>query len=144
VTDDGTEGKAPEQQRERAPQERAPELRRERAPRKRADPFEALDPVAATAEGDPFEAGLFEERAVVDSEPGAVWEVLERGGDTAGAGTRAQVSKHSYCEQCEFFSEPPAVECHHEGTEIVEFPDVETVCVVDCPVVAERRAAGRE
>ena len=97
-------------------------------------------------EGDPFEAmgDAFTEMDVEGVQPDEVWEQLT---DAQSRGsvhehqsrTYAEVSKHSYCEQCEHFSEPPAVSCSNEGTEIVEFLNVETVRVVDCPIVAERK-----
>jgi len=57
----------------------------------------------------------------------------------AGGRTYAEVSKHRYCETCTYFSAPPDVTCSHDGTEILSFLDAETVRLVDCPVVAERR-----
>ncbi|MFT4921202.1 MAG: hypothetical protein ACI8XM_000397 [Haloarculaceae archaeon] len=97
-------------------------------------------------EGSPFEdaESVFERMDVQGVDDDAVWadlEGLEERGSAAERQRRtyAEVSKHSFCEQCEHFSEPPAVRCTHEGTEILEFPDMETVRVVDCPVVAERR-----
>jgi len=100
---------------------------------------------AGRREGDPFEAmgEAFTEMQVEGVDPDDVWQRLtsaEARGSVTQEGDRvyAEVSKHSYCEQCEFFSEPPDIVCSHEGTEIVEFLDMETVRVVDCPVVAER------
>ncbi len=97
-------------------------------------------------EGDPFESAqsAFEEMDVGDLDPDQVWEELsdaEARGSVAEARERtyAEVSKHSFCEGCKWFSEPPDVSCGHEGTEILEFVDLETVRVVDCPVVEERR-----
>jgi hypothetical protein len=97
-------------------------------------------------EGDPFEtaAQAFERMDVDDLDVDDVWEALsdaeQRGSVTESQGrTYAEVSKHSFCEHCEFFSAPPDVACSHEGTEILEFLDLETVRVVDCPVVDERR-----
>ena len=97
-------------------------------------------------EGDPFEGtrSVFEEMDVESIDPDEVWEGLE-GAEGRGSvveksdRTYAEVSKHSYCEQCEYFSEPPDVTCSHDGTEIVEFLDMDTVRLVDCPVVAERK-----
>lgn len=97
-------------------------------------------------EGDPFESmsDAFTEMEVQGVDPDEVWQRLSSA-ESAGSITReaertyAEVSKHSYCEQCEYFSEPPDVECSAEGTEIVEFLDMERVRVVDCPVVAERK-----
>jgi hypothetical protein len=96
-------------------------------------------------EGDPFASvdDAFEEVDVGDLDPDSVWEELSSAEIEAVAEkqgrTYAEVSKHSYCEQCEYFSDPPDVGCTHEGTQIVEFLDVETVRLVDCPVVAERK-----
>lgn len=95
-------------------------------------------------EGDPFEEGnLFEERDTEGIDPDTVWEELaESDGEqetrTVEGRRFAEVSKHSYCEGCEHFSAPPDVACNHEGTNIVEFLDMETVRLVDCPIVAER------
>lgn len=102
------------------------------------DPFGGPD-----SRGDPFEdEGVFERQEVGEIDPDDVWEALEAtervGGDE---GRRyAEVSKHTYCEGCEWFSEPPEVSCTREGTEIVEFLDMETVRLLNCPVVEERRA----
>jgi hypothetical protein len=63
--------------------------------------------------------------------------------DPAGSG-ESIVPKRSYCERCEFFAEPPAVGCSHDGTRIVEMVDREHFRVVDCPVVAEREALAAE
>lgn len=97
-------------------------------------------------EGDPFEesGSLFEERDTESVDPDEVWRDLASvdshdSAEDAYERTFADVSKHSYCEQCEHFSPPPDVACTNEGTDIVEFLDMETVRVVDCPVVAERR-----
>jgi hypothetical protein len=96
-------------------------------------------------EGDPFKSmgEAFTEMEVEGVDPDEVWQRLSdagEGSDTRETGrSYAEVSKHSYCEQCEYFSDPPDVECSHEGTEIVEFLDIERVRVVDCPVVAERK-----
>jgi len=101
-------------------------------------------------EGDPFDRfdDAFDREEIDRIDPDSVWEDLESA--QAGASitekrrrTYAEVSKHSYCEQCEYFSAPPDIRCGHEGTQIVEFLDMETVRVVDCPVV-ERRKELRE
>lgn len=63
--------------------------------------------------------------------------------DPVGSG-EIIVPKRSYCERCEFFSEPPAVGCSHDGTRIVQMVDREHFRVVDCPVVAEREALAAE
>lgn len=121
----------------------------------------ADDPFAdvATPEGDPFDGdagGVFERVDVDRVDPDRVWDevagedaIEDAAGDEAAgeeppeltdASSRyAEVSKHAYCEQCEHFSAPPNVSCGNPGTEIVEFVDVETVRLLNCPVVAERR-----
>lgn len=118
----------------------------------------AGDPLAdvEVSGGDPFQsnASAFERSDVDGIDPDDVWARLTDSADAetgsesaAGAEDRqstdeddvVQVSKHSYCEGCEHFSPPPDVECGHEGTEILEFVDIDTVEVANCPVVAERR-----
>lgn len=105
----------------------------------------SIDP-GGSREGDPFESmgDAFTEMDVEGVDPDDVWQRLtsaeSRGSVTQEAErTYAEVSKHSYCEQCEHFSAPPEIDCSHEGTEIVEFLDVDRVRVVDCPIVAERQ-----
>ncbi len=114
------------------------------AVRAEADPFAGLD----DREGDPFEEGLFEPVETEAVDPDRAWERLEGDADAAGTGASAvgepdgtvtEVSKRRYCERCEYFSPPPDVGCTHEGTEILGFPDRETVRMVDCPIVAQRR-----
>lgn len=103
-----------------------------------------------TREGDPFESvqGAFEQMDTGGMNPDAVWQNLASAESRGSVGdvrerSYAEVSKHSYCEQCEHFSEPPDVHCTHEGTDIIEFLDMETVRVVDCPIVAEREELER-
>lgn len=93
------------------------------------DPFDGLGEVDGSRAGEAFDDELWEDLSRSVAEP----ETEER-----GARRFAEVDKHSYCENCEHLSEPPDVECAHEGTDIVEFVDFETVRVADCPVVAER------
>ncbi|WP_436901598.1 hypothetical protein [Halovenus halobia] len=105
------------------------------------DPFSDV----GDREGDPFDSfeDTFEEMDVDKLDPDEVWQDLASAESRGSVGsarqrTYAEVSKHSYCEQCEYFSPPPDVSCGHEGTDIVEFLDMETVRVVDCPIVTER------
>jgi len=102
------------------------------------DPFADFDP----AGGDPFD-GTENVFAGAESDDG-VWERMDDARDAQVQqvpGRRyVEVSKHSYCEQCEYFSSPIEISCSHEGTEILEFTDMETVRVINCPVVEERRA----
>jgi hypothetical protein len=108
------------------------------------DPFSDM----ADREGDPFDAESVFERVDVDTiDADSVWAEIT--GDTdlsdAPAESRyADVSKHRYCEQCEHFSSPPDVRCTNEGTEILEFTDMEQVRLLDCPVVAEQRELADE
>lgn len=106
------------------------------------------DPFVDTAhrEGDPFEGmdDAFDEMEAGGVDPDEVWQDLASAESRGSVGdaterTYADVSKHSYCEQCPHFSGPPEIRCTHEGTEIVEFLDMDSVRVVDCPIVAERK-----
>ena len=58
--------------------------------------------------------------------------------EAAEAADIAEVSKHAYCETCEHFSRAPEIHCMHEGTEILDFTDMGSVRVANCPIVAER------
>ena len=110
---------------------------------------DAPDPEDRT--GDPFTSpdSAFERMDVGDLDEDEVWEAIadaEARGSVADAAERtyAEVSKHRFCETCPHFTDPPAIACTHEGTEILEFLDLETVRVVDCPIVEERRELRRE
>lgn len=85
--------------------------------------------------------GLFDEEPVPEIDTDVVWEQLDEDEppelpDDAAGDVRV-VAKRSYCEQCPYFSEPPDVQCSHEGTEILELVDMEHFRVVDCPKVRE-------
>jgi hypothetical protein len=116
------------------------------------------DPLAAPDDGEEGSelAGsemdeAFDDMAVDDVETDEVWSDVTEGDDeslpaeTAPADERvdgasiAEVSKHDYCESCEYFSEAPEIHCTHDGTEILDFLDMETVRLSDCPIVAERK-----
>lgn len=102
---------------------------------------------------DPFEA-----MDVEDIEEEEVWESLEEeeeGTETTdqpgvGSGSEAErverddphaerpdhvVEKTSYCQRCRFLSDPPDLQCTHEGTDIVEVVDSERFRVRGCPMV---------
>ena len=107
--------------------------------------FEEID--NETLPGDEIEDGddldeEFEEMDVEGEDPDEVWEDIAEDSkfdidpETADI---AEVSKHEYCERCEFFTGPPEVRCTNEGTEILDFIDMETVRLANCPIVAERR-----
>jgi hypothetical protein len=109
------------------------------------DPFTDMD----AREGDPFEGGesAFERVDVGGVDADSVWEEITSEdeeestpdlGEMSGS-PDAEVSKHRYCEQCEFFSAPPDVGCSHDEAQILEFVDMETVRLRNCPVVAEQR-----
>ncbi|WP_254279114.1 hypothetical protein [Haloarcula marina] len=107
------------------------------------DPFDGM----AERGGDPFGGSgesVFESVDVESVDADEVWASLDEDAptDSEGESRYAEVSKHRYCEQCEYFSAPPDVHCTKDGTEIVEFLDVETVKLLDCPVVAEQRELG--
>ncbi|WP_247009837.1 hypothetical protein [Halorientalis litorea] len=101
------------------------------------DPFDSFSDVPD--EDDPFEA--FESAGVEEIDPDAVWDSLADGADgDAEEQVFSEVSKHRFCERCEHFTGPPEVNCTYEGAAIVEFLDMETVRLLDCPIVAEQRA----
>lgn len=123
-------------------------------PGDRADPWDEL------AELDPF--GTPDREAPFDALDAAFDEPADPGGPTlddpavsgavdppdgAGGPGRAPddppgidvVPKRTYCETCRYFAAPPAVECTHEGTDILEFVDRRHVRVKHCPIVATRR-----
>ncbi len=82
--------------------------------------IEADDPVDA----DPVESSLGS-AATVDQSTGSE-------GDT-----ETLVDKRAYCQQCPYFSEPPAVSCGHAGTEIIEVLKDGRFRVRNCPVVTD-------
>ncbi|MFW6018347.1 MAG: hypothetical protein ACOCPX_05955 [Halapricum sp.] len=106
----------------------------------------AGDPFADLGEAigeDPFASGDWDASGTDES----VWEDLstEPEIDTEEEGGRrvSSVDKHSFCEQCRYVTDPPEFACTHEGTEIRSFPDMDTVRVVDCPIVEERERLER-
>lgn len=134
------------------------------APKTDDDPFTELDagtPDAAdtgpldTGESDPFEG--FERP---DSDPfedfdggesgldDTVWDDLSVDSEADSLSEQregekvSEVSKHRFCEQCPHFTGPPEIRCTHDGTEILEFLDMETIRIVDCPIVEEREEMG--
>jgi len=103
------------------------------------DPFSGMD----GREGDPFGEGesVFESVDVESVDTEEVWASLDEEPSTATVeGSRyVEVSKHRFCEQCEHFASPPDAHCTNEEAEIIEFLDMETVRLLNCPVVAEQR-----
>lgn len=102
------------------------------------DPFAGMDDRGE----DPFGSGesAFERVDVGHIDADKVWAEIAADDDseTTPESRYAEVSKHRYCEQCEHFSAPPNAHCTNGGTEIMEFLDMETVRLLDCPVVAEQ------
>jgi len=102
------------------------------------DPFSGMDERGE----DPFGSGesAFERVDVGHIDADKVWAEIAADDDSEATpeSRYAEVSKHRYCEQCEHFSAPPNAHCTNEGTEIMEFLDMETVRLLDCPVVAEQ------
>ena len=102
------------------------------------DPFSEMDDRGE----DPFGSGesAFERVDVGHIDADRVWAEIAEDDDSEPTpeSRYAEVSKHRYCEQCEHFSAPPNAHCTNEGTEIMEFLDMETVRLLDCPVVAEQ------
>jgi len=111
------------------------------------DPFADMD----SRDGDPFDGAesVFETVDVEGVDPDEVWESLESEGSNSDTPSLDEsrytdVSKHRFCEQCEFFSSPPNAHCTHEEAEIIEHLDMETVRLLNCPVVAEQREIENE
>lgn len=124
------------------------------------DPFSEFDLDDGTGGADAPEDALFTEVETDEMDDEDVWAELE-GSATAGgsepdtgpeldAGSaplegedaptsgETVVRKRAYCEQCEYFSEPPNVACGFPDGEIVELVDTERFKVRNCPVVARR------
>lgn len=124
------------------------------------DPFSEFDPDDGTGGADPPEDALFTEVETDEVDDEDVWAELE-GSGTAGAGEpdtdpefdaesapleggdaptsgETVVRKRAYCEQCEYFSDPPNVACTYPDGEIVELVDTERFKVRNCPIVARR------
>ena len=112
----------------------------EQAERTDADPFADLD---EAIDEDSFAGGDWDASGTDES----VWEDLsaEPGINTEEEDGRrvSEVDKHRFCEQCRYVTDPPEIACTHEGTEILSFLDMDTVRVVDCPIVEERERLER-
>lgn len=104
-------------------------------------PVEELAASTDEADADLFETAFREANPeALDTE--ALWDELESF-ESAWPEDRADdvtvVAKRNFCQRCPHLSDPPAFQCTHEGTEILEFVDSDHVTVKDCPVVARRR-----
>lgn len=116
------------------------------------DPFADVE----TPTENPFSGSgsVFERVDSGSTDPDQVWERITGEDDAEGGddddtpmpddGRYSEVSKHTFCERCEHFSPPPNVTCTHDTAEIIEFLDMETVRLLDCPVVAEREELEQE
>ncbi|MFC7212750.1 hypothetical protein ACFQO4_01480 [Saliphagus sp. GCM10025334] len=123
-------------------------------PDDRTDPLGDLaarvsDQAASPPKRDPAVDDLFDREDVAEIDRERLWAELEDESTDSSPAASAEreyrtIPKRSYCHQCEYFSEPPAVACTHEGTEILEMPSMETYRVVDCPVVLEDEALERD
>lgn len=93
---------------------------------------------------------LFSEESVGEVDRETLWAQVTAEEPTAGPGegTAAAgrelrvVEKAGYCQGCPHFSDPPAVHCTHEGTEILEVADTDRFLVSNCPVVREDEELG--
>lgn len=127
--------------------------------RDREDPFDELGP--STGETDADLADAFERMDVGGVSEEDVWESLDedadgefgpvgefggaaagadatgsgRGSGFAGGDVERVVSKRTYCQQCPHFSAPPATECGHEGTTILEAVGFDEFRVRNCPMI---------
>ena len=108
------------------------------------DPFQNM----GGGDGDPFGSAesAFEAVDVEELDDEELWEAIDSEDETPIADERrySEVSKHRFCEQCEFFAEPPASHCNHDEASIMEFLDMDKVRVVNCPIVAEQRRIENE
>jgi hypothetical protein len=98
-----------------------------------------------TSSDDPFDS--FESVDVDEVDPDEVWanlSSLEDATEEFDGKVYYEVSKHRFCERCEYFSGPPEATCTFEGADIVEFVDMETVRLVNCPIVAEQEELGED
>ena len=99
-------------------------------------PAKPTDDAPAESAHSPFEPG--HSSAAAD-------DLLPKPVETCGDGSVVSVHeprvhsipKHTYCHRCEYFSEPPAVSCLHEGTTILEVERLDTFRVSNCPVAIE-------
>ncbi|USZ72167.1 hypothetical protein [Natronosalvus halobius] len=123
-------------------------------PDDRTDPLSGLaarvsDQETSPPKRDPAVDDLFDREDVAEIDRERLWAELEDESTETPLEASAEreyrtVPKRSYCHQCEYFSDPPAVACTHEGTQILEMPSMDTYRVVDCPVVLEDEALERD
>ncbi|QLG48310.1 hypothetical protein [Natrinema halophilum] len=94
--------------------------------------------------GSPDFDDLFDSQDVADIDGDRLWEQLEADESVASNDdltptkrTVHEIEKRSYCQDCEYFADPPDVACSRKGTEILAVPTMTTVRVADCPFVRE-------
>jgi hypothetical protein len=85
-------------------------------------------------DGDTGEPAATPELDLADEE---LDEAVDEAVESAGSGETV-VKKRSYCEQCEYFSEPPDISCTYPGSQIIELVDTGRFRVRDCPIVERR------
>lgn len=118
------------------------------------DPAAPLGDLAARVEkrrrdrgGDADYDDLFTEQQADDVDRETLWEQVTADEPTESVAEDErdvrEVSKRSYCQGCEYFSDPPDVRCGHEGTAILEAVDLERFRVVNCPIVKEDERLGK-
>ena len=118
------------------------------------DPGAPLGDLAARVENRRRERGkggdhgdLFTEQQADEIDREALWEQVtaDDPAESLAEDERdvREISKRTYCQGCEHFSDPPDVRCGHEGTEILEAVDLERFRVVNCPVVKEDERLGK-
>lgn len=122
----------------------------ERIRRKQSETIadDSMDPLSneqSLGEG----SSLFKEESIGEIDPDGLWASIEsdwpfQADPSEEFETDAEhvVPKQWYCERCEYFSDPPRVDCNHAGTSIEEFVDSEHVRVRNCPVVEQRQRLG--
>ena len=86
---------------------------------------------------------LFAESSVDEMDSDSLWDELESGvstpvDDQPEPTDISIVPKRSFCQDCPHLTDPPGVRCTHEGTEILDFPDMDHARVRNCPIVEER------
>ncbi|MFC7234151.1 hypothetical protein [Halosegnis marinus] len=113
-----------------------------------ADPDDPFDSLPDAGDDDPF-VEMDADLAALDDD---VFETLGGDEDTTEAtdldvesdpeieraAEGVVVPKRSYCERCQYFTDPPDVACENPGTTIHELTDVTHFRVSNCPVVADR------
>jgi|GEM_PF-4692630 len=101
------------------------------------DPTGELTASKAAAEVGPQSTGDGVSTDVVDDEVFESDAESDSPQDIFADGEEALVDKRVYCQQCPYFSAPPAVHCDREGTTIVEVVSDGRFRLESCPVVTE-------